>query len=153
MKKSVIAFIILFLFQSQLLAKDDLTKTLETLKNQGHISAADLERVKLEASKLNDQMTNDKLQIDPFSNVDVSKEGMLKSLSMLRRNETISEEEYEKAKKELSNTSDAQIKSMTNAAIEIIKKDPNKIIDMMNRKSKEMNEDNKKTEIASPRLK
>ena len=73
--------------------------------------------------------------------------------SLLREKGTISEVEYEKAKKELTTFSDAQIKSMTNSAIEIIKKDPDKAIDMMNRMKIDTNEVKKQSEIVSPKPK
>ena len=153
MKKPLIAFLAFFVLQSFTVANDEITKTLETLKEQGHISASDLEKAKKEAAKLSDQMANDEVKIDPFANIDISKEGILKSLLLLREKGTISEVEYEKAKKELTTFSDAQIKSMTNSAIEIIKKDPDKAIDMMNRMKIDTNEVKKQSEIVSPKPK
>ena len=153
MKKPLIAFLAFLILQSFTVANDEIVKTLETLKEQGHISASDLEKTKQETAKFSDQMINDEIKIDPFASFDISKEGILKSLLLLKEKGTISEAEYEKAKKELSTISDAQVKSMTNTAIEIIKKDPDKALDIMNRQKIDFNEVKKQSEIVSPRSK
>lgn len=86
---------------------------------------------------------NDKMDAAPLPLINISKEDILKSIEALRKQGKITEAELEVAKKELSGLSDSQIKSITDIAIDIIKKDPDKALELMNSKKVDVNELNK----------
>ncbi len=89
---------------------------------------------------------NDELELSPMSGINISKENILKSLEELKKQGKISDSDLEKAKKELSDLSDSQIKSMTKTAVDIIEKDPNKAMELMNLKKIDNDEVKKKIE-------
>ena len=150
MKKTVISFITFFLFQSFLLANDEssskeyISNEMELLKKQGKISEADLEKAKKEFTRLDDEMANFDIGTMPMSDFNITKDGMLKSIESLKAQGIISQTDFDKAKKELSGLSDHQLKTITNSAIEIVKKDPKKALGLI---------DNMKVESISPKLK
>jgi len=49
---------------------------------------------------------NDELDVDPLSNINISKEDIIKSLKILKKKGKISKADYRKAKKELVGISD-----------------------------------------------
>ena len=150
MKKTVISFITFFLFQSFLLANDEssskeyISNEMELLKKQVKISEADLEKAKKEFTRLDDEMANFDIGTMPMSDFNITKDGMLKSIESLKAQGIISQTDFDKAKKELSGLSDHQLKTITNSAIEIVKKDPKKALGLI---------DNMKVESISPKLK
>lgn len=71
---------------------------------------------------------------DPLSNITVSKEDIVKSLDMLKKQGKISEADYQKAKAELMSMSDSQVNGIKESAVDIVKKDPKKAMEMVNPK-------------------
>ena len=168
MKKTLISFLAFFIFQSLLLANDErginspgdtnvsnehITKNMELIKKQGKISEVDLEKAKKELAKLNEEMANMDIGAMPMPSLNLNKEGMLKTIESLRAQGKISQIDFEKAKKELLGLSDHQIKTMTETAIEIIKKDPEKALGLIDNMKVENNEVKKEVERISPKLK
>lgn len=66
----------------------------------------------------------------------ISKEDIMASLDKLRKGGQISEEDYQKAKKQLEGLSDAQIKGIKDKAVKIVKENPEVVNEAM--KSKQM---------------
>jgi PAB1-binding protein PBP1 len=93
---------------------------------------------------------NDELDVDPLSNINISKEDIIKSLETLKKQGKISDADYEKAKKELSGISDSQIKSITNTAVDVIRKDPDKAVGLVNALKVDTNEVKKQIESPPP---
>ena len=89
---------------------------------------------------------NDELNIDPLSNISISKEDIIKGLETLRKQGKISDADYEKAKKELLSISDSQIKSITEKAVDVIRKDPDKAVELVNAVKVDPNEVKKQIE-------
>jgi ribosome recycling factor len=59
-----------------------------------------------------------------INDIKISKDEIVQSLEMLKKNGSISEEDYQKAKKELGTMNDKQVDSLTMKAKETIKKNP-----------------------------
>lgn len=94
---------------------------------------------------------NDNLDVDPLSNINVSKEDILKSLESLQKQGKISQADLDKAKKELSVLNDSQIKSITDTAVDVIRKDPDKALGLVNAAKVDTNEVKKQIESAPPK--
>lgn len=93
---------------------------------------------------------NDELDIDPLANINVSKEEILKSMEVLRKQGKISNADYDRAKKELSGLSHSQVKSITETAVDVIRKDPDKALSLVNAAKLDPNEVKKQIESAPP---
>ena len=74
----------------------------------------------------------------------ISKQDILGSLDQLRKAGQISEEDYQKAKKQLEGMSDSQVKGIQDKAVGIIKENPGVVNEVMESK-KVSPEDIKKT--------
>lgn len=70
------------------------------------------------------------LNIDPLSNVNISKEELAKSMELLRKENKISEADFQKANKELMGMNDVQISALTQTAVGMIRKNPDKAVDL-----------------------
>lgn len=78
---------------------------------------------------------NDEMK-DPLEGFSVSKEDIIKSLDSLKKMGKISEEDYQKAKKELGGMSDAQIGALKETAVGMVRNDPDKAVDLVNKGGK-----------------
>jgi PAB1-binding protein PBP1 len=94
---------------------------------------------------------SDELDVDPLSNINVSKEDIIKSLESLQKLGKISQADLDKAKKELSALNDSQIKSITDTAVDVIRKDPDKALGLVNAVKVDTNEVKKQIESAPPK--
>lgn len=72
--------------------------------------------------------------VDPLSNITISKDEISKSLDHLKGQGKISESDYNEAQKELKTMSDSQIESIKDKAIGLIRKDPDKALEIINKK-------------------
>lgn len=77
---------------------------------------------------------DDDLNIDPLAGISVSKEDILKSMEALKKQGKISDADFETAKKELMGMSDAQIGNITETAVQVIRKDPDKAVGLVSGK-------------------
>ncbi len=73
------------------------------------------------------------LDVDTLSNFSVSKDEILKSLDTLKSQGKISDSDYQKAKKELMGMNDNQVNGIRDKAVELVKKDPKKAADIVNK--------------------
>lgn len=72
--------------------------------------------------------------VDPLANIKISKDEISKSLDQLKGQGKISESDYNEAQKELKTMSDAQVGSIKDKAIGLIRKDPDKALGIINNK-------------------
>lgn len=75
---------------------------------------------------------NDEQLVNPLSSINISKDDIIKSMEALQKQGKISPADLEKAKRELSGLSDSQIKSITETAMDVIRKDPDKALGLVN---------------------
>lgn len=73
---------------------------------------------------------------DPLEGFSVSKGDIEKSLDGLRKSGRISEEDYQKAKKELGAMSDSQVSALKETAVGMVRNDPDKAVDLVNKGEK-----------------
>lgn len=92
---------------------------------------------------------NDNLDTDPLANIKVSKEDILKSMEALKKQGKISEADYQNAKKELEAMSDSQVNSITDTAVDVIKKDPDKAVGLLQGAKIDTNEVKKQVDSVS----
>ena len=71
--------------------------------------------------------------IDPLANFTISKDEISQSLDKLRATGKISEADHAAAKKELAQMNDAQVGSIKDKAIGIVRKDPDKALELINK--------------------
>lgn len=95
-------------------------------------------------------LANDDLDVDPLANISVSKEDILKSMELLNKQGKISNADLEMAKKELSGLNNSQVQSITDTAVDIIRKDPDKALSLVNSAKINTNEVKKQIESAPP---
>lgn len=74
---------------------------------------------------------NDDLEGDPLANIKVSKEDILKSMEALKKQGKISDADYQKAIKELEGMNQSQINNITDTAVDVIRKDPDKAMGLL----------------------
>ena len=74
---------------------------------------------------------NDELDGDPLVGIKISKEDILKSMEALKKQGKISEADYQKAIKELEGMNQSQINNITDTAVDVIKKDPDKAMNLL----------------------
>lgn len=67
---------------------------------------------------------------DPLVDFKVNKDEILKSLDVLKKDGKISDKDYEEAKKQLLNMNDGQINGLKDKAINMVRKDPDKTVDL-----------------------
>ena len=67
---------------------------------------------------------------DPLVGIKMSKSDVMQGLEMLKKEGKISNDDYIKAQKELAGMSDAAIDGMKDKAIAVIRKDPDKAVDL-----------------------
>ncbi len=72
---------------------------------------------------------------DLLSNFQVSKDDISKSLDNLRQMGKISEEDYQKAKKELSGMSNNQVSALKETAVGLVRNDPDKAVGLVKKGS------------------
>ena len=80
------------------------------------------------------------LNVDPLSNLSISKDDIFKSLDNLKKEGKISDADYEKAKLELKAMSDTQVNGMKDTAVNMIRKDPDKAVDLIKGSAIDMKE-------------
>ena len=155
MKMTIFTLMAFFLLQSPLsandkkpidplansaISKEEVLKQIEELKKQGRISQADLDKAQKAMSAFMASQSDD--DPTPLPTISISKEDILKSVEVLHKQGKISQVELDLARKQLSGLTDEQIQSMTKVATDIIQKDPEKFLDLMN--SKKANTDKAK---------
>lgn len=91
---------------------------------------------------------NDDLDTDPLVGLSVSKDDIIKSMEALKKQGKISDADFQKAKKELAGMSDSQVNAMTDSAVDIIRKDPDKALGLVNGAKIDVNEVKKQAESA-----
>lgn len=74
--------------------------------------------------------------VDPLANFQISKSNIFEGLEQLKKMGKISEADYEKAKKELAGMSDAQVGALTDTAIGMVKKNPDKATELLKKGDK-----------------
>lgn len=92
---------------------------------------------------------NDNLDVDPLANIKVSKQDIIKSMEALRKQGKISEADFQNAKKELEAMSDTQVNSITDTAVDVIKKDPDKAVGLLQGAKIDSNEVKKQVDSVS----
>lgn len=76
------------------------------------------------------------LDKDPLEGFTVSKEDIIKSLDGLKKMGKISESDYQKAVKELTSMSDAQVSALKETAVGMVRNDPDKAVELVNKGNK-----------------
>lgn len=71
--------------------------------------------------------------LDPLANFQVSKDDIIKSLDNLKQMGKISEEDYQKAKKELGGMSNNQVSALKETAVGLVRNDPDKAVSLVNK--------------------
>lgn len=79
---------------------------------------------------------NDDLDKDPLEGFTVSKSDIISSLDSLKKMGKISEADYQKAKKELEAMSDSQVSALKETAVGMVRNDPDKAVDLVNKGAK-----------------
>lgn len=69
--------------------------------------------------------------LDPLAGFTVSKDDINKSLDNLKQMGKISEEDYQKAKKELGGMSDHQVSALKETAVGLVRNDPDKAVGLV----------------------
>lgn len=92
---------------------------------------------------------NDNLDSDPLANIKVSKQDILLSMEALKKQGKISEADYQKAKKELEAMSDSQVNSITDTAVDVVRKDPDAAVGLLKGAKIDTNEVKKQVDSVS----
>lgn len=67
---------------------------------------------------------------DPLVDFKVNKNEIMQSLNQLKKDGKISEKDYQDAKKQLMGMNDSQISGLKDQAINMVRKDPDKTVDL-----------------------
>lgn len=72
---------------------------------------------------------------DPLAGIEINSDEIQKSLANMKANGQISAEDFEKASKQLSTMSSTEIKTLNQAAIGMVRNDPDKAVELTKAKS------------------
>jgi hypothetical protein len=72
----------------------------------------------------------DEVEADPLAGIQMSKSDVMQGLEMLKKEGKISNDDYVKAQKQLAGMSDSAISGMKDQAVAIIRKDPDKAVEL-----------------------
>ncbi|MBC7713701.1 MAG: hypothetical protein H7177_10195 [Rhizobacter sp.] len=90
------------------------------------------------------------LNVDPLSNISVSKDEIIKSLEMLKKQGKITDADYQKAKKEIAVMTDAQVNGIKDIAVNMVRKDPDKAVELLNAKKIDLKQVEKQAVEVTP---